>query len=108
MADHAYRGATLPIFFPAAKDVAGAIVDLTGAAVSCSAQSGSGPEIPADAAWVTNGAAGLARAEFSAAQTAAFAHDGAYRYDGIAVLPSGKVVPLGYGTFIAKSLVSTP
>lgn len=103
-----YRGTTVPVYFPAAKDVRGDIVDLTGATVRCAAQTDGGPEVVATTWEISNPPGGVAKAEFTAAQSSAFTSNAVYSYDGIATLPDGRVVPLGYGSFVAKDLISTP
>jgi hypothetical protein len=109
MNDTVFRGVSLPIFFPPAKDVTGAVIDLTGATIACAAQLATGgAEVAAQVASVTSGPDGLAQGEFSAAQTAAFTLGANYRYDGIATLPSGEVVALGRGAFLVSDLASTP
>lgn len=109
MSDTCYIGTTLKIRFGPVPDIAGGLVDLTGATVVCEARpTAGGTDVAASVASVIDGARSIAGAEFSAEQTAAFT-PGSYTYDAHAVLPDGRKIALcRTSVFLAAKLVSMP
>jgi len=108
MADKAYQGDDLDIYFPQVKDATGALVDLTGATLYCDVKIGAGAVQAASSTTLDVGA-GTGRARFLSALTAAWAAGSWGTYDGRVKTAGGLVLTVGSGTFlVAAPVTPTP
>lgn len=108
MIERAFRGTTIVIEFGPLLDALDAEIDLTGATVTCKAKlvaPTTGTEVFAGQTMVVTPGR-IARAEFEPVMTNGFTVGGLYRYDGVATFPTGRVLPLGQGTFRVEELLS--
>lgn len=103
MADQCMLGDDYPIYFPAARDARGAIVDLSGATLYCTAKTDGATGVDAALTFIDDASGGLARARFTSAQTAQFTSGATYVFDGRVKLQSGLIYTIGRGTFVAKT-----
>jgi hypothetical protein len=98
-----YIGDDLVIFFPAATDALGNVVDLTGATLACSVRTGTADAILADSTSIDLPATdGKCRALFGATATAGFTANATYTYFGVVTLSGGEVHTVGKGEFRAR------